>query len=138
MVVLNISKQQHLNRFLFPIHDDGGLILASEKSDMSHEQMFYELGFSTRVVEQYLLKYPRGYYMDDVLCIYQGASMTPHTKWELSPGNYPIVQQYIPDLRAQLNLKDDTILYLGVVVGEIGRVWERINKTTIGEFMRVR
>jgi hypothetical protein len=29
-------------------------------------------------------------------------------------------------------------MYLGVRVGKVGDVWEKINKTTIGEFMRVR
>lgn len=128
--------QFHKKRRIFIINPDLGLVIAPPNINISHVDMIYSMGFyDTNAV---LKKIPRGYYMDDVLCIYQGASMTPHTKWELSPGNYPIVQQYIPDLRAQLNLKDDTILYLGVVVGEIGRVWKRINKTTIGKFMRMR
>lgn len=130
------AKQFHESRRIFIINPDLGLVIAPPNINISHVDMIYSMGFyDTNAV---LKRIPRGYYMDNILCIYQGTSMTPNTKWELEQSNYQIVQQYMPDLRALFNLNDNSNMYLGVRVGNIGDVWERINKTTIGKFMRVR
>ena len=70
---------------------------------------------------------PRGYFMDGELCIYQGYDMTPGAKWALTDDGKKIVQQYVADLRAIFNLNDETRVYTGVIVGEIGEVWKKIN-----------
>ena len=96
----------------------------------------FNMGFNDKQYANVVLnKIPRGYYMKGELCVYQGVYKPT---WELAQSNYQIVQQYIPDLCALFNLKDNSNLYLGVRVGRVGEVWERINKTTIGNFMRIR
>ena len=112
-----------------------GLMVAPANSDISHEQMLNGLNFYSRELQDVLMKSPRGYYMNGELCVYQGVY---GPTWELTQSNYQIVQQYMPDLCALFNLNDNSNMYLGVRVGNIGDVWERINKTTIGKFMRVR
>lgn len=112
-----------------------GLMVAPKNTDISHEQMLNGVNFYGRELQDVLMKSPRGYCMDGELCVYQGFS---GPTWELTPSNYTIVQQYIPDLCALFNLKDNSNLYLGVRVGRVGDVWERINKTTIAEFMKQR
>lgn len=137
---MNTNEAQfHESRRIFIINPDLGLVIAPSKTNISHLDMIYSMGFNDKQYANVVLnKIPRGYYMDNVLCIYQGASMTPNTKWELAQSNYKIVRQYMPDLCALFNLNDNSNMYLGVRVENIGDVWERINKTTIGEFMRVR
>lgn len=128
----------HKSRRAFIIMHDVGLVVAPANSNLSHQDMFTKMGLSFAQTMHYLSDTPRGYYMASELCLYQGARPDRETTWELAQKNYKLVQQYIPDLCALFNLKDDSNLYLGVRVGHIGSVWERINKTTIGEFMRMR
>lgn len=112
-----------------------GLMVAPKNTDISHEQMLNGVNFYGRELQDVLMKSPRGYCMDGELCVYQGFS---GPTWELTESNYKIVQQYMPDLCALFNLNKDSNLYLGVRVGRVGSVWERINQTTIGQFMRMR
>jgi len=97
--------------------------------------MLNGVNFYGRELQDVLMKSPRGYCMDGELCVYQGFS---GPTWELTPSNYTIVQQYMPDLCALFDLNKDSNLYLGVRVGRVGDVWDRIHKTTIGNFMRIR
>ena len=112
-----------------------GLMIAPANTNISHEEMLTAVNFYGRELQDVLMKSPRGYCMDGELCVYQGFS---GPTWELTKSNYQIVQQYMPDLRALFNLNDNSNMYLGVRVGRIGDVWERINKTNIGQFMRMR
>ena len=73
--------------------------------------------------------------MDGEICVYQGADMTPGAIWRLPVENYNILRGFIPKLCKEFSTDDDTNLYLGVRVGEIGTVWEKLYKTTIGSFM---
>lgn len=130
------AKQFHESRRIFIINPDLGLVIAPSKTNISHVDMIYNMGFNDKQYANVVLnKIPRGYYMKGELCVYQGVYKPT---WELAQSNYQIVQQYIPDLCALFNLKDNSNMYLGVRVGRIGSVWERINKTTVGEFMRMR
>ncbi|MBQ9540158.1 MAG: hypothetical protein IJU89_01915 [Alphaproteobacteria bacterium] len=130
------AKQFHESRRIFIINPDLGLVIAPSQTNISHVDMIYNMGFNDKQYANVVLnKIPRGYYMKGELCVYQGVYKPT---WELAQSNYQIVQQYIPDLCALFNLKDNSNLYLGVRVGRVGEVWERINKTTIGNFMRIR
>ena len=130
------TKQFHESRRIFIINPDLGLVIAPSKTNISHVDMIYNMGFYDKQYANVVLnKIPRGYYMKGELCVYQGVYKPT---WELAQSNYQIVQQYIPDLCALFNLNDNSNMYLGVRVGKVGDVWERINQTTIGQFMRMR
>jgi hypothetical protein len=131
------AKQFHESRRAFIIMRDAGLLVAPTNTNLSLQDMFTKMGLSFAQTMHYLSDTPRGYYMTGELCLYQGALLNQKT-WELKQKNYKLVQQYMPDLRALFNLNNDSNMYLGVRVGRVGDVWKRINKTTIGEFMRVR
>ena len=117
----------HTKRRAFIILSDIGLLVAPRNYNISHEQMLKKLGLSQDDILNFLTIYPRGYFMDGELCIYQGYDMTPGAKWVLTNDGKKIVQQYITDLRAIFNLNDKTQVYTGVIVGEIGEVWKKIN-----------
>ena len=129
------AKKFHESRRAFIIMRDAGLLVAPTNTDISHTQMLKNMDLYGRDLRYVLMEMPRGYCMNAELCLYQGFS---GDTWKLADANYSLVQQYMPDLRALFNLNDNSNMYLGVRVGNIGDVWERINKTTIGEFMSVR
>ena len=117
----------HTKRRAFIILSDIGLLVAPRNYNISHEQMLKKLGLSQDDILNFLTIYPRGYFMDGELCVYMGYDMTPGAKWVLTNDGKKIVQQYIADLRAIFNLNDKTQVYTGVIVGEIGEVWKKIN-----------
>ncbi len=133
---MNTNEAQfHESRRAFIIMRDAGLLVAPTNTDISHTQMLKNMDLYGRDLRYVLMEMPRGYCMDGELCVYQGFS---GPTWELTKSNYQIVQQYMPDLKALFNLNDNSNMYLGVRVGEVGTVWERINKTTIANFMHMR
>ena len=125
----------HESRRAFIMMRDAGLLVAPTNTDISHIQMLKNMDLYERDLRYVLREMPRGYCMDGELCVYQGFS---GPTWELTKSNYQIVQQYMPDLKALFNLNDNSNMYLGVRVGEVGTVWERINRTTIAKFMNMR
>lgn len=144
---LNTEQAFHEERRAFIIMRDATLSILNNEpvlvwggvnQNISHEQILREYKFDEKSIHEHLMKSPRGYYMNGEICLYQGCDMTPGAKWELAPQNYQMVQSYIPMMRRELNLNDNTNVYLGVVVGEIGHVWEKINKMSLANFMRMR
>ena len=125
----------HESRRAFIIMRDAGLLVAPTNTDISHTQMLKNMDLYERDLRYVLMEMPRGYCMNAELCLYQGFS---GDTWRLANNNYTLVQQYMPDLKALFNLNDNSNMYLGVRVGKVGDVWEKINKTTIGNFMRMR
>lgn len=125
----------HTVRRAFIMMPGGTLLVAPENTDVSHQQMFQNQGIASDEIQKSLMSIPRGYFMDGEICVYQGADMTPGAIWRLPVENYNILRGFIPKLCKEFSTDDDTNLYLGVRVGEIGTVWEKLYKTTIGSFM---
>ena len=124
------AKNFHIMRRAF-IMSESGVLVAAPGSDISHEQMLSGIGMCSSEIRRALVLNPRGYFMKGELCLYQGCDMRPGTKWELTDAGIKLVQGYLPDLRRMFNLNDDTPVYTGVIVGNIGMVWEKINRTTL-------
>ena len=115
---------------------DGNLLIAPKNSDLSHEQMLSNIGMACNEIPKFMVDVPRGYFMDGELCVYQGFDMTPGAIWCISIKGYNIVRNFIPKLRQEFAVTDNTNLYLGVRVGNVGTIWEKLYKTTVGTFMR--
>ncbi len=126
----------HTVRRAFIMMPGGALLIAPENTDISHRQMFQNQGIASNDIPKFLMTIPRGYFMDGELCIYQGADMTPGAIWRLEAKNYDTVRAFMPQLKGNFGIDDNANLYLGVRVGEIGTVWEKLYKTTVGAFMR--
>lgn len=121
------------------IKGDFPILLIEDVGDSnSHIQMLQKYKLDQESINKHLVKSPRGYYMNGELCLYQGFNMIAGTLWQLEPQNYSMVQIYLPELCERFNLNDDSNMYLGVRVGRVGEVWEKINKTTVGNFMHMR
>ncbi len=126
----------HNLRRAFIMMPDGNLLIAPKNSDLSHEQMLSNIGMACNEIPKFMVDVPRGYFMDGELCVYQGFDMTPGAIWCISIKGYNIVRNFIPKLRQEFAVTDNTNLYLGVRVGNVGTIWEKLYKTTVGTFMR--
>ena len=126
----------HIVRRAFIMMPDGNLLVAPKNTDLSHEQMLNNMGMGRDDIPKFLTTVPRGYFMNGELCVYQGFDMTPGAIWRVPVESYNIVRAFIPKLCQEFPITDDTNLYLGVRVGKVGTIWEKLYKTTIGAFVR--
>ena len=123
------EKNFHTNRRAFIIMPDAGLVVAPVNFDGGHTDLLIRLHYPK--IRYAMDNFPRGYFMDGELCIYTGHDMTPGAIWEIKDDNMDVVRKTIPYFRRAFDINDDTPVYLGVRVGRIGAIWEKIRQTTI-------
>jgi len=119
----------HTNRRAFIIMPDTGLTVAPNGFSGGHTEFIMRLHYPR--VRYAMDNFPRGYYMNGEICVYTGHDMTPGAVWEIRAEQMATVIKTVPDFRRMFGVGDDTAVYLGVRVGKIGDVWEKIRKTNI-------
>lgn len=119
----------HTNRRAFIIMPDTGLTVAPAYFSGGHTEFLMRLHYPR--VRYAMDNFPRGYYMNGEICVYTGHDMTPGAVWEIRAEQMATVVKTAPDFRRMFDATDDTPVYLGVRVGKIGDVWEKIRKTNI-------
>lgn len=119
----------HTNRRAFIIMPDTGLTVAPNGFSGGHTEFLMRLHYPR--VRYAMDNFPRGYYMNGEICVYSGHDMTPGAVWEIRAEQMATVVKTVPDFRRMFDATDDTPVYLGVRVGKIGDVWEKIRKTNI-------
>lgn len=125
----NPAQDFHTTRRAFIIMPDAGLVVAPAGFHGGHTELLIKLHYPR--IRYAMDNFPRGYFMNGELCVYTGHNMTPGTVWEIRAEQTDTVIKTIPDFRRVFSVGDDTPVYLGVRVGEIGAVWEKIRRTTI-------
>ncbi|MBO4700706.1 MAG: hypothetical protein J5620_03075 [Alphaproteobacteria bacterium] len=123
------EKNFHADRRAFIIMPDTGLTVAPVGFSGGHTELLVKLHYPR--LRYAMDNFPRGYFMNDELCIYTGHDMTPGAVWEIKEKDMDVVKKAIPDFRRVFSVNDATPVYLGVRVGEIGQIWEKIRRTTI-------
>lgn len=125
----NSATDFHTTRRAFIIMPDVGLTVAPNGFPGGHMEMLINLHYPR--IRYAMDNFPRGYFMNGELCIYTGHDMTPGAVWEIRAEQMATVIKTVPDFRRVFGVNDETLVYLGVRVGEIGDVWEKIRRTTI-------
>lgn len=123
------EKNFHADRRAFIIMPDTGLTVAPVGFSGGHTELLVKLHYPR--LRYAMDNFPRGYFMNDELCIYTGHDMTPGAVWEIKEKDMDVVKKAISDFRRVFSVNDETPVYLGVRVGEIGKIWEKIRRTTI-------
>ena len=130
------ARNFHVDRRIFIMMPWLALMVAPKNMDITHEQMLQNYGISDQDIQKLLVMVPRGYFMNSELVIYQGCDMTPGAIWCVAPYNYNFLRCFVPDLRREFGVTNDTCVWMGVRVGKIGSVWETLYPTTIGALSR--
>ena len=125
----NSATDFHINRRAFIIMPDTGLTVAPAGFSDGHTEMLIRLHYPQ--VRYAMDNFPRGYFMNGEICVYTGHDMTPGAVWEITPEQIDTVIKTIPDFRRVFGVTNETSVYLGVRVGKVGEVWEKIRRTTI-------
>ncbi len=118
----------HAQRRAFIIIPEGGLIVGESGQPFSHRDILTNLGLDKEQITHVLQNYPRGYFLDNTLVIYQADDNLEQKSWELKPENYFYVRKYFQDLKNLFRMTAKTKIFLGVKCGKEGEVWPTINE----------
>jgi len=127
--VSNSAQNFHTARRAFIIMPTYGLVVAPVGFDQGHTELLVHLHYPN--IKYAMENFPRGYFMNGELCLYQGFYITPGATWEIRDENIDTIRHHIPNFRQIFSVDDYTPVYLGVRIGDIGTVWEKIRKTNI-------
>ncbi len=127
-------KDYHSQRRAFIIIPDVGLILGESGQPFSHREILTNLGLDKEQVAYVLENYPRGYFLNNKLVIYQSDDIKENESWELKPENYFYVRKYFQDLKNLFHITAKTKIFLGVQRGKEGDIWPTINEVEAAFF----
>lgn len=122
--VINYHKQ----RRPFIIIPETGIILGETGQPYSHSEILSRCGLDNEQVKYVIENYPRGYFLDNKLVMYQLDNVAEGSCWELKPENYFHVRKYFPDLKRIFGITKKTKIFLGVLRGKEGDIWPTINE----------
>ena len=118
----------HEQRRPFIILPKVGIIIGEKGMSYSHRDILANLGFSPEKIFSTLETYPRGYFLNNKLVIYQSDDVKEGECWALKEENYPLVRQYFDDLKSLFHLSPDTKIFLGILRGKEGDLWPTVNE----------
>lgn len=121
-------KAYHKKRRAFIIIPEVGLILGESGQPSSHRDILANLGLDNEQTSHVLQNYPRGYFLDNNLVIYQSNDDIKQESWELKPENYFYVRKYFQDLKNLFRITAKTKIFLGVKCAKEGEIWPTINE----------
>ena len=121
-------KAYHEKRRAFIIIPEVGLILGESGQPFSHKDILANLGLDKEQISHVLQNYPRGYFLDNNLVMYQSDGNTEQEVWELKPENYFYVRKYFQDLKKLFRITTKTKIFLGVKCAKEGEIWPTINE----------
>ncbi len=120
----------HSERRAFIIIPNAGLILGEINQPFSHREILTNSGFMQEQINFILENYPRGYFLNNNLVIYQADDRQDSQTWELKKENYSFVKKYYPDLKNIFHITPQTQIFLGVTRGKKGEIWPTINEVS--------
>lgn len=126
--------EYHKKRRAFIIIPNVGVLWAEPGSVLTHREILSATGISVAKIEKIIQTFPRGYFLDNTLVLYQGDVLKAGGTWELQPNNFPVVKKVFADLERMLVLNIETKIFLGVKCGVLGTVWEQYNQVDINFF----
>lgn len=130
----DVVKKHHMSRRPFVIVPEVGILLGQKDLEHSHVEMLLGLGLKKDKVQEIIDNYPRGFFMDNRLVIYQGDNVVEGCNWELNEENFDLVRKFFADLKNIFPFDSNTKIFLGVKCGELGTVWEHIKEVGLDFF----
>ncbi len=127
-------EEYHAKRRPFIIIPQVGIIIGELGQPYSHREILKHIGCSDEQISYILENYPRGYFLNNKLVIYQSDDIKPGESWQLKEENYIHVKKYFPDLQKLFQIDKNTQIFLGVRRGKEGEIWPTINGVSLDFF----
>lgn len=117
----------HTQRRPFIILPEVEIIIGELGMPYSHSEILAHLGLNEAQVKNIINNYPRGYFLNNKLVLYQLDNVEEGQCWELKPENYEVVRKYFVDLQNIYQMNAETKIFLGVKRGKLGEIWETVH-----------
>ena len=127
-------EEYHSQRRAFVLVPNVGMILGEKGKPFSHREILTNCGFNPEQISFMLENYPRGYFLNNKLVLYQSDDVKEGDSWELKKENFPVVKKYYSDLKKIFNFNSETKVFLGVYRGKEGDIWPTINEVSLDFF----
>ncbi len=127
-------EEYHLKRRTFIIIPNLSLIIGDVENGQSHTELLQSMGLPENVVREIIENNPRGYFLDNKLVIYQSDNIKEGEAWALREENYPEVKRFYPELKRVFQINSNTKIFLGVLRGKPGVLWDVINEVDVTFF----
>ena len=127
-------EEYHSQRRAFVLLPNVGMILGEKGKPLSHREILTNCGFNHEQISFMLENYPRGYFLNNRLVLYQSDDVKEGDSWELKKENFPVVKKYYSDLKKIFNFNSETKVFLGVYRGKEGDIWPTINEVSLDFF----
>lgn len=127
-------EEYHRKRRAFIILPQVGIIIGEHGQPYSHREILKHIGCSDDQISHILENYPRGYFLNNKLVMYQSDDVKEGDSWLLQPENYELVKKYFGDMKKIFSLNKESQIFLGVSRGKEGEVWPTINEVNIDFF----
>ncbi len=127
-------EEYHRKRRAFIILPQVGIIIGEQGRPYSHREILKHIGCSDKQISHILENYPRGYFLNNKLVMYQSDDVKEGESWQLHPKNYELVKKYFGDMKKIFDLNTQSQIFLGVSRGKEGEVWPTINEVDINFF----
>lgn len=121
----------HKARRPFIIFPESGVLLGELATTKSHNDILVSMGLDTKYIKYIIKNFPRGYFKDNDLVLYQDDNFVEGNILKVDSKNIPVIKKYIYDFEKLFNIDEKTNIYLGLRVGKIGDVWDKINKISL-------
>ncbi len=118
----------HERRRPFVIIPEIGIIFSRSGNAFAHNELLQNCGFSEERVHEIIENFPRGYFLDNRLVVYQGENVAEGESWTLKPENYKFVCSFYSDLCRIFKINAETRIFLGVKRGRPGELWPAVNE----------
>ncbi len=131
---MNETINYHKLRRPFIIIPEIGIIFSQIGKAFAHDELLQNCGFSKKRSNEIIENYPRGYFLNNQLVIYQGKNLTKGESWILKPENYKFVRNFYSDLCRIFKINAQTRIFLGVKCGNTGELWPTIKEVDLNFF----
>ena len=118
----------HSQRRAFIIIPNAGIIVGEKGAPFSHREILQNCGFNAEQVSFALENFPRGYFLNNKLVMYQSDDVKEGDSWRLLPENYDLVKRYYSDLQNLFQINEQTRIFFGVYRGKEGDIWPTIEE----------
>ena len=118
----------HSQRRAFIIIPNAGITVGEKGAPFSHREILQNCGFNAEQVSFALENFPRGYFLNNKLVMYQSDDVKEGDSWRLLPENYDLVKRYYSDLQNLFQINEQTRIFFGVYRGKEGDIWPTIEE----------
>ena len=120
----NSDNNEKVRNFI--IIPNGGVIMATENSGLSHKEILRKIMYGNSFIENAIMKYPCGYYKSGQIFFFQGDLSKPETIKPVAPDNIALIKNKFGELKKMLKCGDNVSIKFHAKMEKIKDVFNHL------------